>query len=380
MMINWTVVILCAVGISILLSFIVVPRIIYISIEKKLFDRPGSRKIHSGNVSRLGGFAFLPIMALSLGLMLIIPALYSEQSTIYDNQEFIRFLPEIVVLFGAMIVMYLTGLYDDLIGVGYGVKFIAQIIAAVMLVEAGDYIVDYQHLFGIGTTTMAMGKIISGFFLVYMVNAMNLIDGLDGLAAGLGVIALIFYGIALYLEGQFLFSLISWIGASTVAVFWIFNVFGSRRHKTKIFMGDVGSLTIGLLIGFLAICAARVPRAQSAWQIQSLVIALSPMVIPVLDVIRVFCVRIMNKKSPFLPDKRHIHHLMLQAGMPKGAVVGWILFAQICLIFLNLWISEFGSINAVLGTDLVLYAIALGCLMATPVYRNKVHLKPNRKQ
>lgn len=360
---NWPVITLCAVGISLLLTAIVIPQILHVATAKRLFDRQDARKVHKGSVPRLGGFAFFPVMVMTLGITLIMPAAYAEGGLpLGASQEFIMSLPDIMVLLAAMAIMFLTGLYDDLLGVKYSIKFIAQLACAVMLVQAGLYVVDYDDLFGIGLTTHAMGKIITAFLIVYIINGLNLIDGIDGLAAGLSAVALAYFGWVLSLEGLHMFSLLAWIAAASMVVFWFFNVFGSNRRHTKIFMGDIGSLCVGLLVAFMMIVVGRGYQSDSAWGLRPMVLALSPLVLPLLDVVRVFFVRIIHRRSPFLPDKRHIHHLMLAAGMSMRLAMAALILAQIAFVALNLWLSESWGINVVLILDVVLYALMAGVL------------------
>lgn len=372
MSLNWPIIMVCAVGISILLTLLVMPQILHVSIAKRLFDRPNGRKIHNGIIPRLGGFAFLPVIILTLGLMLVIPSAYSLEIAILGSPDFIVSLPDIIVLISAMMIMFLTGLYDDLLGVKYWVKFLAQLLAAILLVEAGDYILNYNHLLGISETTVAMGKIISAFLIIYVVNALNLIDGIDGLAAGISVVALGYYGMILYMEHLFLFALLSWVAGASVAVFWVFNVFGSKKNHTKIFMGDIGSLSLGLFIAFMMIIVAKDGRGASAWGIQPMVLALCPLVIPLFDVIRVFCVRIMNGKSPFMPDKNHIHHLMLAAGLSMKAVMVVLIVLQVCIVVFDLFVSEVAGINLILIYDLIIYIIFVTVIAAVTKVSNKI--------
>lgn len=365
MTLNWLIIILCAVGISILLTVLVIPQILHVSLEKRLFDRPNSRKVHNGIVPRLGGFGFLPVILLTMGIMLVIPAAYSDDGAPSHSPEFIFFLPDIIVLIAAMVIMFMTGLFDDLVGLKYTVKFLAQFLAAVLIVEAGEYICNYDTLFGITLTGSVIGKIITGFLIIYIINALNLIDGIDGLASGLCMTTLGFFGVAFYAEGLYLFSLLSWVCVGTLGVFWLFNVFGSKRRHTKIFMGDVGSLSIGVLVAFLCIMLGKQAPGASAWGIAPLVLALSPLVLPLFDVIRVFFIRLINGNSPFLPDKRHIHHLMLNTGLSMKSVMVILILIQSGMVAINLWISYFANINLILIVDVVIYSLGV-MIITTP--------------
>lgn len=376
-MLNWPIITVCAVGISILLMVVLVPGILHVSLLKRLFDRPDNRKVHHRIVPRIGGFSFLPVLVMTLGATVIVPAACLQNGQIVGSGDFITSLPDILVMLSAMTIMFLTGLYDDLAGLKYITKFVAQLVCAVMLVEAGDYITDYNHLFGIGTTTDAMGKIISGFLIISIINSLNLIDGIDGLASGICVIALSFFGWILGDDGLHMYSLIAWTGAAIMATFWVFNVMGSFKSHTKIFMGDVGSLSMGLLVAFMVLMVGRTPEIESYCGIRPLVLAFSPLVLPLFDVVRVFFVRLSHGSSPFLPDKRHIHHLLLEAGMPMKVAMALLLFSQVAILWINIAIAETLSINVVLIIDIVIYAAGISCLY----FRKRLTTRNNyRKQ
>lgn len=359
MTLNWPIIILCAVGISILLTIIVLPQILHVSFAKRLFDRPSNRKIHNGVVPRVGGFAFLPVIILTMGVMLVMPSTYILGEDPLQNPQFLRYVPELLVLLAAMTILFLTGLYDDLMGLKYGVKFLSQFLAAILLMEAGDYILNYSDLFGITVVGTALGKIMSGFLFIYIVNSLNLIDGIDGLAAGISVITLSFFGYVLYIEQIYLYSLLAWIGVGTMAVFWIFNVFGNKKRRTKIFMGDIGSLSMGGFLAFIALFIGKQPAGSAPWGVAPLVLALSPLVLPMLDVVRVFCLRILKGSSPFLPDKKHIHHLMLNTGMPMRVVMTVLLLLQIGVLVLNLWLYPLVGINLILIINVIIYLLCV---------------------
>lgn len=376
---NWPIIITCAVGISILLTIVIIPQIIRVSVARGLYDRPNERKIHKGVVPRLGGVAFLPVILLTIGIMMVVPAAFSFNCPPGYNVGFIHDLPDIMVLVAAMIIMFFTGLLDDLMGLRYGMKFIAQIAAAVLMVEAGAYIVDYYGLFGIHHTSDVIGKIITGFVIIYVVNSLNLIDGIDGLASGLSFVTLTFYGIMLFIGNYYFFALLSWVFAASVAVFWCFNVFGSAGKHTKLFMGDVGSLSLGVFIAFMAIIIVREPSVSILVSIDPLVIALSPLVIPLFDVIRVFCLRLSKGKSPFLPDKQHIHHLLMDVGFSMRKSMMTLILLQIAVVALNLWIVEYISINGILGIDLGIYILLVLALLYTGKQKEQNNIEKTKK-
>lgn len=167
------------------------------------------------------------------------------------------------------------------------------------------------------------------FIIIYILNSINLIDGIDGLASGLSIIALCsFAGLFLWL-GWRLHALLSCAALGVLVPFFHFNVFGSVRHGRKIFMGDTGSLTVGLVLAVLAVSLSRTDAAKDARLPGAVVVAFSFLVVPMLDVARLVIHRVRRGKSPFLPDKNHIHHKFMAMGCSqRRAMVSIVLIAS----------------------------------------------------
>ena len=163
--------------------------------------------------------------------------------------------------------------------------------------------------------------------VVYVTNAINLIDGLDGLAAGITSVALATLGVAAFTQGQHLFLVLAFGMLGILLPFWIYNVFGNVKKGHKIFMGDTGSLTLGYLVSFLLIYL--VGDAEMTFPKEMLVIGLSTMLLPMFDIVRVVIVRLQNHHNPFLPDKNHIHHKLLRTGLGSR-------WAMVVLILMSL--------------------------------------------
>lgn len=356
MNLNWPVVIFCGVGMSILLTFIIIPQILHVSYSKRLFDRLDNRKIHNGVVPRLGGMAFFPSLFLPLGVIIAFLLGDGGTSSLFWIEDIGRQLPYVVVLFASMLVLFLVGLVDDLIGLRYMAKLAAQAVSSAILVISGLMITDYHGMIGMNFVPWAAGAIITFFLILYVINAINLIDGIDGLASGISVICFVIYGILLYLQGQFLYSALAWISAGSLAVFFIFNVWGSRKRYTKIFMGDIGSLSLGLILAFLIIAIAR-GGDDFEGGTDPLIVALSPLVIPLFDVVRVFIVRLVDGTSPFLPDKKHIHHRMMAKGLKSWQVLIVLLVAQVGIFIANIFMADYVEINLIILVDVAIYLI-----------------------
>lgn len=366
MILNWPTLYIIAIGISLLLTSLIIPWILHVAYAKELFDRPNERKVHQGVVPRLGGIAFFPVIILTVSvIMAFSPVTFSAQGFALDSEVLLS-MPEFIVLFAAMAIMFVTGLLDDLFGLKYGMKFVAQILTAVLIVFCGNYISDYQGLFGIWHVDKVIAGFMSGFLIIYIVNSLNLIDGIDGLASGLCIVTLVFFGIMLFMAGEFLYSLLAWAGTGSLLVFWFFNVFGNSKKHTKIFMGDIGSLTLGLFVAFLVLIIAGHTNFSCSWSRNSFILALSPLVLPLFDVIRVFFLRVLEGKSPFLPDKKHIHHIMLNAGVSMRASMVIIILLQIGLIAANVWLAGFANTNLILLADFIFYMLIIGIFYYIP--------------
>jgi len=330
------IIILCVIFpliLSILLVSIVIPRILLVSYKKKLFDIPNNRKVHKNPVPRLGGVSFFPVLLIVLSVSmgarysLDCPILYSSPKII-----FIRFMFLIV----GLTMLYLIGLLDDLISVGYRRKFLIQIISAVLMPLSGMWINSLNGLFGVYSLSGWIGIPLTIFIVIYITNSINLIDGIDGLASGLSAISLAVLGVICFYYGQYIYGTLAFSMLGILIPFWIYNVYGRVEKCRKIFMGDAGSLTLGYIISFIIIhlCMHENVSFPSGMSI----LVFSTLIIPLLDVVRVVLARIRDKRNPFLPDKNHIHHKLLRTGMR----IRW---AMISLLLISLL---FITINAIL--------------------------------
>ena len=193
---NWTLDCIAAFLISLVMAGIIIPQILLIAFRKKLFDVPDARKIHRATVPRLGGIAFMPSILLSLCLVLGCEALFASGpllvSTLLSSQWNVLLLS---TCFGlcALMMMYLVGIADDLVGVQYRAKFVVQLIAALLLAAGGARIMSFFGFMGLTVLPFWFSLTVSVILIVYITNAINLIDGIDGLASGLSAIAMGFY-------------------------------------------------------------------------------------------------------------------------------------------------------------------------------------------
>lgn len=338
--------------VSILLSGIIIPNIMTIAFKRRLFDEIDERKIHKGIVPRLGGIAFLPAFIFSFcidfgcNIRLGVPGFSS-----FFNES----LTPVFFLLCALMLTYLVGIADDLIGVRYRAKFLFQIISGVLIILSGCWIKDFFGFCGISEIPTLAGWIVSVFLVIYVVNAINLIDGIDGLASGLSAIALAFYSYVFFMAGEYTYALLAGATLGTLIPFFYFNVFGSSERHTKIFMGDTGSMTIGVMLAFLSIEVFNIPTDSVPFGDNLFVVAIAPIIVPCFDVMRVFTHRLRNGNNPFLPDKCHIHHKLLALGWKQWQALVTILFSDALFIIFNLAVSPWLNPTWVIAADIAIW-------------------------
>lgn len=325
--------------------------------KAKLFDLPDMRKKHSGGIPRLGGIAFIPAVFLAVTIVVGIDYFFEEQilwSTLQEKgTELLLYVPL------AVVILYVVGVLDDLRNLNHRWKLLAQILSAFLLVEAGLYADNFYGVLGIGKLeSTPFLYFINILLITFIINAVNLIDGIDGLAASLVAMALAYYGYLFFQLNMYLYAF-SILGLlACVVPFFFFNVYGKLEAKRKIFMGDTGSLTLGLslciaIFKLLSITEMQPYASPDVW----FVVVLSPLVLPCFDAARVFIVRMLNRRSPFHPDRSHIHHLLQDASLSQRKVLLVLVMLSLTLTVLNVYLVEVLDINLLLLSNIVLWVI-----------------------
>jgi UDP-N-acetylmuramyl pentapeptide phosphotransferase/UDP-N-acetylglucosamine-1-phosphate transferase len=340
--------------ISVALTGIIIPKILLIAFRKKLFDEPDERKIHKGAIPRLGGIAFVPALIFSVGLTIGIFNLpFISIGNIEYDAELVR-----SISFGlcGLVLLYLVGIADDLVGIQYRAKFVIQIISAVLLVCGGLWINNLNGFCDVYEWPDILGCLLTLLVTVFFVNAINLIDGIDGLASGLSAVALTFYGIIFAVTGDLINALISFGLLGALLQFFYYNVFGNPNAGKKIFMGDTGALCVGYVLTYLSVAICHLPSICNT-PMNTVVVAFSPMIVPCFDVLRVFFGRIRSGNSPFLPDKTHIHHKLLNLGMKTPHAMICILSISVFIVLMNVALSQIINSALILAIDLVLWTV-----------------------
>jgi len=309
--------ILTAFLLSMLLVYILIPAIVRLSIAKKLFDIPNARRVNKTVVPNLGGIALFA--GISIATLLCI-----------QNMVFVDFRYILV----AMIMMFYTGLKDDILMITAKKKFIVQLLSAIILIILGDIRITNLHgVFGINEIKYIYSFILSLLAIVAIINSINLIDGIDGLAAGLGLFISVFFGSTFFMDGHYQYAILSFSITGSLIMFLFFNVFGKTN---KIFMGDTGSLLLGVLFSVMAIKYNEFSITSTNF-LYAPALSLAVISVPLFDMVRVFCVRLFNRRSPFKADMIHIHHKLLRLGyshMKSSSIIIFLNLFIVCLIYL----------------------------------------------
>lgn len=343
---------LLSLVVSAVVTALIIPKIILISFKRRLFDYTDSRKVHKGVVPRLGGVAFTPAVIITTALLAGISVL---AGTGKDFRTMLQ-APQLTLSLCALMLLYMEGITDDLIGVGYRAKFCMQFLCTGIVVGSGVCLDNLYGLFGIYELPAAAGVPLSVVLLVFIINAVNLIDGIDGLASGLSGIALFFLGCLFFNGGEPVYAVIAFAMLGALIPFFIYNVFGQVENLRKIFMGDCGSQTVGLVLGMLAIRFSM--HGNGATTPNAVVAAFSLLMVPCLDALRVMLGRMRHGRNPFKPDTTHIHHKLLALGMSHRTAMVLILMLSAFFALLNLGLIDRFDVNLILGIDVLLWCVA----------------------
>lgn len=346
----WLIAVLLTFVLSMALSMYAMPKVVAVAKKYSIYDRKDERKSHKGLIPRLGGVLFVPITFFCSCLVWGIFSRYGS----FELDEYAVNFTEIVFCSCALVLIYSIGLIDDLLGMSSRLKFVAQLAAAFMITLAGYSMVSGYGVAGIYEVSDLIYIPASLLVVLLVLNAINLIDGLDGLASGLSAIAMGYYSFALFEEKAYLFVMVSMAVLGVLLAFMYFNLWGERSGN-KIFMGDTGALSLGLIICILGFRLFHHPEIGSRFDFNPIVLSFSPVFLPCLDVVRVFFLRLRKGLSPFNPDRSHIHHLLLDAGLTARITLVVLLTIQVLLIAINLLLSVWININLLLVLDLILW-------------------------
>ncbi|MBA2329492.1 MAG: undecaprenyl/decaprenyl-phosphate alpha-N-acetylglucosaminyl 1-phosphate transferase [Flavisolibacter sp.] len=256
----------------------------------QFFDVPDLRKMHSQPIPTMGGVAICIGMAIANVFWFR-----------FSNDQFV------VAFFLCIAILFALGILDDMHNISVRNKFVIQLAAASLIAFSGVRIESFNGLFGIGELPISAQYTFTVIAIVGITNAFNLIDGIDGLAGGLGFMSLLMVGLFLTIGKDSNIALIAFSLAGGILGFLYYNF-----NPARIFMGDTGSLVLGFITSVLCIKLLNVK--MPAVLPHAPVFIFGVVLIPVFDTLRVFALRIWSGKSPFSPDKIHIHHLLTTNG------------------------------------------------------------------
>ena len=335
---------------SALCGFIIMPVILNFCKKKGLYDLPDGRKIHHNAIPRLGGISFMPSMLLATMVVIV-----ASNYRMGDHQ--VSFSLWSICFFCSLMIIYCVGIIDDLVGLGARSKFTAQIIAATLLPLSGLYINNLYGFLGINEIPFAVGAPLTVFIIIFTCNAINLIDGIDGLSAGLSLFALGGFLICFMRERMYIYSILIAGLMGVLIPFLYYNIWGRVEKNQKIFMGDSGSLTLGYILGFLFVKFTMDNPNVAPFRLDSMMLSYTLLVVPVYDVVRVSLVRLSHGAPIFQADKNHIHHKLMRSGLNQHQALICILSLAVAYTLLNLILWQFCNFSVIILIDIIVWML-----------------------
>lgn len=329
------------------LTYFTIPSIIFIAKEKHLFDEPGERSSHTVKTPSLGGIGIF--VGAIFAIVLWTP--FQE----FGNLQYILC---------SFIIIFLIGAKDDILPVSPTKKLIGQVLAASILVfKSNIELTSFYGLFGIHQELGRVFYILFSLFtILVIINAFNLIDGINGLAGSIGVLIAGVLGSWFFMIGRIELAIVAFTTAGAALAFLRYNF-----TPAKIFMGDTGSLLLGIVSAILIIKFIDLNYYldnQNPYKFKAApAVAIGILILPLFDTVRVFVTRIVRGGSPFKPDRRHIHHLLIDYGFSHMQATATLVFVNVVFIALVFASHEFMEMHLLLFV-LVFIATALSAWLA----------------
>ncbi|MEM9545687.1 MAG: MraY family glycosyltransferase [Bacteroidota bacterium] len=330
---------------SFTLTYLAIPSIIHVAIKKNLMDEPGERRSHSQSTPSLGGIGIFAGTLFSIILW--------TPFEIFGDLQYILC---------SFIIIFLIGAKDDIDPMSPSKKFLGELFAAAILVfKANVKLTSLYGIFGIQQIPEYAGAILSIFVIIVIINSFNLVDGINGLSAGLGTVISIVFGLW-FLKTQYMeLAIVAFALSGSLIAFLKYNI-----TPAKIFMGDTGSLLVGLVCSILTIqfieLHSEIPDKTFAFKAApSMAIAI--LILPLFDTLRVFTIRIINKKSPFHPDRNHIHHMMIDAGFSHTSASGVLIVVNLLFMLIAYYLQSLGNLS------LLIIILILAIMLSYFLYR-----------
>ncbi len=340
---------------SLAISLAAIPSIITVALKKGLYGLP--RDGGPEKVPTLGGLAIFAGAIVTLNL-------YAD----------IALLPILPYITTGTLVLFFVGIKDDIVVTAPWWKLTGQILAALVVsLPGGLRIHDPGSFLGFGTAGVGTEVLVSVLVVIILINSFNLIDGIDGLASGIGMLSSAMFGLVFFGAGQLAWALMAAVLCGSLAGFTWFNVIS---RKKKIYMGDTGSLILGFLIALMALQFINLdsPAFFRLPITAPLGFVLALLMIPLFDILRIIILRIVQGRSPFRPDRQHIHYRIVDSGASHMRATGILLGINIIMIVLAFLLQGLEDIPLIL----LLLALA-GFLSAVPVYIMKRKRRQNTR-
>ncbi len=336
------------------LSYVSMPSIIHIARVKKLYDLPGERRSHDIITPSLGGVGIFAGIIFSI-------VLWTPFGLFGDLQYIIC----------GLLLIFLIGVKDDILPISPKKKLLGQIVvAAIIAYKADVHLSSMYGLFGMYELPYWIGIGLSIFTIVTIINAFNLIDGINGLAGGVTCLIATTLGTWFFLVDRIELAIIAFSLVGATLAFLKYNITPAR-----IFMGDTGSLLIGLVCAILVIEFIEFNQILSSANIHKIksapAVGIGILVLPLFDTLRVFTTRILKGKSPFIPDRTHIHHLLLDAHCTHLQATSILMIINIGFIFLVYRFQHIGTLNLLLVVLILASILSLGLYFYVR-YRHKI--------
>ncbi|MDR1883222.1 MAG: undecaprenyl/decaprenyl-phosphate alpha-N-acetylglucosaminyl 1-phosphate transferase [Prevotella sp.] len=343
-------------AVALIIGFVSIPKVVRVAIKKNLVAKPNHRTSHTGRIPNVGG--------ISIFISFILAFFLASNLGMGQNLQYLMF---------TVLVLFFVGLYDDIMIISARRKLIEELFGISIMIFWGDLRLTSLHgFFGVYELPYVASVLLTFFVTVVIINAINLIDGIDGLAAGVGMIISLFFGAYFYLLGMEQLSIVAFSLLGALVPFFIYNVFAKRG---KIFMGDAGALVLGVILAALTISfnEANIPATSVYHIINVPMVSICILVIPMFDTIRVFTIRIIQKRSPFSPDKNHLHHMFLALGYNHKQSTG-------ILLLINVIYMAIGLLCQHLPKFFFFMMIFLSCILWSEAVRALVKTKEKSKE
>jgi UDP-GlcNAc:undecaprenyl-phosphate/decaprenyl-phosphate GlcNAc-1-phosphate transferase len=322
--------VIISLTIAFTITLLAIPVIIQVAEKKKLYDEPDARKVHKTPIPSLGGFGIFAGFLIATLL-----------STSFQQA------PEMQYYIAAALVIFFLGIKDDIMVLSAIKKFIGQVLATFIIVYKGNLQITSMHGFlGFHELPETFSLILTYFTILVIINSFNLIDGIDGLAGTLGVVSTGLMGAYMLYIGELPYAVMAFALTGSLIAFLIYNY-----QPAKIFMGDTGSLLVGLINAILVIHFIKTSSSPASLLpiTTAPALAFALLMVPLLDTLRVFGIRIFQRRSPFSPDRNHIHHLLLDKGLNHRTITLLLAFVTLVVVFTAFFMRHAGTNLLIFG-------------------------------